>query len=139
MSEQVMDKPAVATNTANTGNANKVTLTKEEYDALLRSSGRGASCSISKEDLIKALEGKSLYAASKVLGKSYAAVKNAIEKYGIEYKPVERPKSTVLRKVKSYTLSEEEMASVNGIVFGLKNRPQFTAEAKALADKCMKI
>lgn len=137
MSEQnvatpVADKPVAAAPA-------KVTLTKEEYDALLRSSNRGTACSISKEDLIKALEGKSLYAASKVLGKSYAAVKNALEKYGIEYKPVERVKSNVHRKVKSYTLSEDETAMVNAIVFALKNRPQLTAEVKALADKCMKI
>lgn len=136
-----MAEQAVATHAAKDAAPapTKVTLTKDEYDALLRRSNRGASCSISKEDLVKALEGKSLYAASKALGKSYAAVKNAIDRYNIEYVPIERKKSEIQRKVKSYTLSEEETGIVNAIVFALKNRPQLLDEARAFAEKCMKI
>lgn len=117
----------------------KVTLTKEQYEALIRKSNTG-SASISKEDLTKALaDHKSIYGAAKALGKSYATVKNAIDRYGIEYVPVERVKSDVKRKVKSYTLSDDELASVNAIVFALKNRPQMVDEIKALAGKCMAI
>lgn len=117
----------------------KVTLTKEQYEALIRRSNTG-SASISKEDLTKALaDHKSIYGAAKALGKSYATVKNAIDRYGIEYTPVERVKSDVKRKVKSYTLSDDELASVNAIVFALKNRPQMVDKIKALADKCMEI
>lgn len=117
----------------------KVTLSQEEYEALLRKSNTGLASSIKKEDLIKALEGNSMYGAAKALGKSYAAVKNAVEKYGIQYTPVPRINSGVKRKTKSYTLSDEELSIVNAIVFALKNRPNKVATIKALADDCMKM
>lgn len=117
----------------------KVTLSQEEYDALIRKSNASASTSIKKEDLIKALEGKSLYAASKALGKSYMAVKNAIQRYGIEYTPVPRVASNVNRKSKTYTLSDEELKIVNTIVFALKNRPNKVDAIKALAADCAKM
>lgn len=118
----------------------KVTLSKEEYDALIRKSNRISSCSIAKEDLIKALDGgKSLYAAAKELGKSYAAVKNALEKYNIDYKPIPRLKSNIQRKTKSYTLSEDELGMMNAIVFALKYRPTVAPAIKELAEKCMKL
>lgn len=116
-----------------------ITLTQEEYDALIRKSNVGGHTSISKEDLEKALDGNSLYGAAKALGKSYAAVKNAMEKYGISYTPVVRNNSGIKRKTKSYTLSEEEAPIVNAIVFALKNRPQKADAIKALAADCTKI
>lgn len=116
-----------------------ITLTQEEYDALIRKSNVGGHTSISKEDLEKALDGNSLYGAAKALGKSYAAVKNAMEKYGISYTPVVRNNSGIKRKTKSYTLSEEEAPIVNAIVFALKNRPQKVDAIKALAADCTKI
>lgn len=119
--------------------AKGITLTQEEYDALIRKSNLGGHSSISKEDLEKALEGNSIYGASKALGKSYAAVKNAIEKYGISYTPVVRAKSDVKRQTKSYTLSEVEKGIINNIVFALKNRPAKFDAIKALADDCVKM
>lgn len=119
--------------------APKVTLSQEEYDALLRRSNIGSASSIKKEDLVAALKGNSMYGAAKALGKSYAAVKNAVEKYGIEYTPVPRITSNVKRKTKSYTLSDEEMGYVNAIVFALKNRPNKVDAIKALAADCTKI
>ena len=117
----------------------KVTLTKEQYEALIRKSSAG-NASIAKEDLVKALEEhKSVYGAAKALGKSYATVKNAIDKYNIEYVKVERVKSDVKRKPKTYTLSEDELAHVNAFVFALKNRPAMLDEIKAFAAKCTKI
>lgn len=125
----------------NSNNINSnITLSKEEYDALLRKSNRASATTIAKEDLLKALEGgRSIYAASKVLGKSYISIKSAIEKYGIDYKPVPRIKSGVIRKVKSYTLSDDELTIVNSIVFALKNRPQMLDKLKAIAEDAMKI
>lgn len=119
--------------------AKGVTLTQEEYEALIRKSNLGGHSSITKDDLVKALEGNSLYGAAKALGKSYAAVKNAIEKYGITYTPVVRAKSDVKRSTKSYTLSEDEKGIINNIVFALKNRPQKVDAIKALADDCVKM
>lgn len=119
--------------------AKKVTLSQEEYEALLRKSNVGSASSIKKEDLVKALENNSMYGAAKALGKSYAAIKNAVEKYGIQYTPVPRVSSGVKRKTKSYTLSDEELGIVNAIVFALKNRPNKLDAIKALADDCMKM
>ena len=116
-----------------------VTLTQEEYDALIRKSNVGGHSSIKKEDLEKALEGNSLYGAAKALGKSYAAVKNAMERFGISYTPVKRVSDGVKRQTKSYTLSEEEKGIVNAIVFALKNRPAKKDAIKALAADCTKI
>lgn len=117
--------------------AKSITLSQEEYDALIRKSSAHSSCSISKDKLIEALKGNSMYGAAKVLGKSYAAVKGAVEKYGIEYTPVVRQSDGIKRKTKSYTLSEDETAIVNALVFALKNRPQLRDSIKAVADKCM--
>lgn len=133
---EVVAQPAVK---AAAKSAQAITLTQEEYDALIRKSNSHASCSITKEDLEKALNGNSLYGAAKALGKSYAAVKNAIEKYGITYTPVVRTSDGIKRKTKSYTLSEDEMVIVNAIVFALKNRPQKKDAIKALADDCVKM
>lgn len=119
--------------------AKGVTLTQEEYDALIRKSNVGGHSSIKKEDLEKALEGNSLYGAAKALGKSYAAVKNAMERFGIAYTPVKRVSDGVKRQTKSYTLSDEEKGIVNAIVFALKNRPNKKDAIKALAADCTKI
>ena len=134
MTEEVAKAAAKAT-----APAKGITLTQEEYDALVRKSNAGSHSSISREELEKALEGNSLYSAAKALGKSYAAVKGAVVKYGITYTPVVRTNSGIKRKTKSYTLSEEEMAVVNSIVFALKNRPQKVDAIKALAEDCTKI
>lgn len=119
--------------------AKSITLTQEEYEQLLRKSSSNGTSSISKEDLIKALEGNSMYGAAKALGKSYAAVKSAVEKYHIEYKPIVRTADGVKRSTKSFTLSEEEKVIINAIVFALKNRPAKVDAIKALANDCMKV
>lgn len=133
--QAVAVKPAETKATASKG----VTLTQEEYDALIRKSNVGGHSSIKKEDLEKALENNSLYGAAKALGKSYAAVKNAMERFGISYTPVKRVSDGVKRQTKSYTLSEEEKGIVNAIVFALKNRPAKKDAIKALAADCTKI
>ena len=138
MTEAQATAQAVATKAAQPASKG-VTLTQEEYDELIRKSNSHSSCSISKEDLVKALENNSMYGASKVLGKSYAAVKSAVEKYGIKYVPVPRTSDGIKRKTKSYTLSEDETAIVNAIVFAIKNRPNKRDAIKALADDCMKM
>ena len=117
----------------------KITLSKEQYDELIRKSSAAGSTSIPKAELLKALEGKSIYAAAKALGKSYVAVKNAIAKYGIKYEPVARGSSGIKRQSKTFTLSEDEIPVVTAIVFALKNRPQLVDAIKAVADKCMAV